>query len=92
MGPFQTIDLNAKTGIAEYCRNLGPMYHGLAKERADPRPWPDALVATIEATLRKQTAATDIPARQRWRDNFLALLVDFKRRLAARPVGSPGAT
>ncbi len=23
MGPFQTIDLNAKTGVAEYCRNLG---------------------------------------------------------------------
>ena len=39
MGPFQTIDLNAKTGVAEYCRNLGPMYYGLAKEQADPRPW-----------------------------------------------------
>ncbi|PAY05270.1 3-hydroxyacyl-CoA dehydrogenase [Bradyrhizobium sp. UFLA03-84] len=87
MGPFQTIDLNAKTGIAEYCRNLGPMYHGLAKEQADPRPWPDALVTTIERTLRKQTSAGDIPARQRWRDNFLAKLVDFKRRMANPATG-----
>lgn len=37
MGPFETIDLNAATGVAEYCRNLGPMYHGLAREQADPR-------------------------------------------------------
>ncbi|MBR0893951.1 3-hydroxyacyl-CoA dehydrogenase [Bradyrhizobium tropiciagri] len=80
MGPFQTIDLNAKTGIAEYCRNLGPMYHALAKEQADPRPWSDELVATIEDTLRKRTSAADIPAKQRWRDDFLAKLVDFKRR------------
>jgi L-gulonate 3-dehydrogenase len=88
MGPFQTIDLNAKTGIAEYCRNLGPMYHGLAKEQADPRPWSDALVATIEDTLRKNTSAEDIPARQRWRDDFLAKLGDFKRRMTEPTAGS----
>ncbi|QPF82495.1 3-hydroxyacyl-CoA dehydrogenase [Bradyrhizobium genosp. L] len=92
MGPFQTIDLNAKTGIAEYCRNLGPMYHGLAKEQADPRPWSDALVATIEDTLRKQTSAEDIPAKQRWRDNFLAKLVDFKSRLTVAAAGSSDAS
>ena len=34
----------SKTGVAEYCRNLGPMYYGLAKEQADPRPWSPALV------------------------------------------------
>jgi 3-hydroxyacyl-CoA dehydrogenase len=84
MGPFETIDLNARTGIAEYCRNLGPMYHGLAKEQADPRPWPDELVATIEGTLRRQTPASDIPSRQGWRDSFLARLVEFKRRTSAR--------
>jgi 3-hydroxyacyl-CoA dehydrogenase len=80
MGPFQTIDLNAKTGIAEYCRNLGPMYHGLAREQADPRPWSPDLVATIENKLREATKADAIPARQRWRDNVLAALATFKRR------------
>jgi 3-hydroxyacyl-CoA dehydrogenase len=82
MGPFQTIDLNAKTGVAEYCRNLGPMYYGLAKEQSDPRPWSEALVAEVEDTLRTHTPAQQIPARQRWRDNYLAKLVDFKRRQA----------
>ena len=78
MGPFQTIDLNAKTGVAEYCRNLGPMYHGLAQEQADPRPWTPALVETVERDLRKATPADAIQTRQRWRDSFLAKLSHFK--------------
>ena len=80
MGPFQTIDLNAKTGIAEYCRNLGPMYHGLAKEQADPRAWSPELVDTIERQLRQRTPAEAIPARQRWRDRVLAKLGQFQAR------------
>ncbi len=82
MGPFQTIDLNAKTGVAEYCRNLGPMYHGLAKEQADPRPWTTALVETVERQLRRQTPAHAIASKQRWRDGYLAKLALFKRRQA----------
>jgi 3-hydroxyacyl-CoA dehydrogenase len=80
MGPFETIDLNAKTGIAEYCRNLGPMYHQLALELADPRTWSPALVKKIEDELRERTAAEAIPSRQRWRDKYLAMLGAFKRQ------------
>lgn len=87
MGPFQTIDLNASTGVAEYCRNLGPMYHGLASEQADPRPWSEPLVAAVEGTLRAHTPAAALPARRRWRDSFLAKLVDFKRRQPRGAVG-----
>jgi L-gulonate 3-dehydrogenase len=80
MGPFQTIDLNAKTGIAEYCRNLGPMYYGLAKEQADPRPWTQTLVETVEGQLREQTPAHGIASSQQWRDTYLAKLGAFKRQ------------
>lgn len=80
MGPFQTIDLNAKTGVAEYCRNLGPMYYGLAKEQAQPRPWTPDLVATVERQLRMTTPAEALPARQQWRDRILAKLGHFKRQ------------
>ncbi|MGO8833082.1 MAG: 3-hydroxyacyl-CoA dehydrogenase [Roseiarcus sp.] len=79
MGPFETIDLNARTGIAEYCRNLGPMYHGLAREQADPRPWSPALVANIEQQLRRTVPAEALPARRSWRDRFLARLAAVKR-------------
>jgi L-gulonate 3-dehydrogenase len=81
MGPFETIDLNAQQGVAEYCRNLGPMYHGLAKEQADPREWSAPLVAEVEKQRRTFTAADALPARRAWRDRVLAALVAAKRRI-----------
>jgi 3-hydroxyacyl-CoA dehydrogenase len=78
MGPFKTIDLNAKTGIAEYCRNLGAMYHGLAKEQADPRPWSPSLVEAIERQLRDLTPSMTIAEQQAWRDRCLAKLAHVK--------------
>lgn len=83
MGPFATIDLNAFGGIAEYCRNLGPMYHGLAQEQADPRVWSDALVRRIETQLRGETPADRLAARRSWRDRALAFFVSAKRRFDA---------
>ena len=81
MGPFQTIDLNAANGIAEYCRNLGPMYYGLAREQADPREWTAELVARIERELRTEVPASELAARRSWRDRVLADLGTVKRTL-----------
>jgi 3-hydroxyacyl-CoA dehydrogenase len=81
MGPFETIDLNAQHGVAEYCRNLGPMYYELAKEQADPRAWTPALVTAIEEERRRRTAAEDLPARRSWRDRCLAAFVAAKARV-----------
>lgn len=81
MGPFETIDLNAQEGVAQYCRNLGPMYYGLAKEQADPREWHAALVETVEAERRMLTPANSLPARRLWRDRCLSALVAAKRRV-----------
>ncbi|MDQ0396006.1 3-hydroxyacyl-CoA dehydrogenase [Labrys monachus] len=78
MGPFQTIDLNAANGIAEYCRNLGPMYFDLAREQADPRPWSPALVAEIERQLRGTVSEEALPERRAWRDRYLAALKAVK--------------
>jgi L-gulonate 3-dehydrogenase len=79
MGPFETIDLNAQGGIADYCDKLGPMYYDLAKEQADPRAWGKALVAAVEAQRRQITAAGHLDARKAWRDRCLAALVKAKR-------------
>ncbi|GAB7522308.1 3-hydroxyacyl-CoA dehydrogenase [Paraburkholderia sp. 2C] len=81
MGPFETIDLNAQQGVAEYCRNLGPMYYGLAQEQADPREWGPQLVAAIEQQRRAVTPADALPARRAWRDRCLAALVAAKRHV-----------
>jgi 3-hydroxyacyl-CoA dehydrogenase len=79
MGPFETIDLNAQGGVADYCRKLGPMYYDLAKEQADPRSWSEALVAKVETQRREKTAADQLDARKVWRDRCLAALVKAKR-------------
>jgi L-gulonate 3-dehydrogenase len=83
MGPFETIDLNAPTGVAEYCKNLGPMYYGLAKEQADPREWGPVLVKQVEDQRRVLTAADQLPARRSWRDRCLAAFVSAKRQVLA---------
>jgi 3-hydroxyacyl-CoA dehydrogenase len=79
LGPFETIDLNANSGIAEYCMKLGPMYLDLAKDQADPRPWTPELVATIEQQLRTRTPADALAERRAWRDVQLARLDAMKR-------------
>ena len=78
MGPFETIDLNAQGGVADYCEKLGTMYYDLAKEQADPRPWGKELVAEIEAQRRQKTPAGQLDARKAWRDRCLAALVKAK--------------
>ena len=88
MGPFETIDLNAANGVAEYCRNLGPMYQGLAREQADPRVWSEALVGAVEAQRRRLTTAEALPARRAWRDRCLAAFVAAKRRVLAAQRGT----
>lgn len=81
LGPFETIDLNANTGIAEYCAKLGPMYLDLAKDQADPRPWTAELVATVEQQLRTRTPAEELAERRAWRDVQLARLDAMKRSI-----------
>ncbi len=83
MGPFETIDLNAPRGIAEYCANFNQMYYGIAQEQADPRLWSDKLVAEVEKQRRARTSADTLDARKAWRDRCLVALVKAKRDVLA---------
>ncbi len=84
IGPFETIDLNAPEGVAGYCRKLGPMYEGLAREQAEVRPWRDALVQKIDAQRRVMVAADKLAERRGWRDKCLAAFVTAKRNVIAK--------
>ena len=81
MGPFETIDLNAQGGIADYCMKLGPMYHDLAQAQADPRRWSEELIAAVETQRRTVTPVEALDARKAWRDRSLAALVGAKRAI-----------
>lgn len=79
MGPFETIDLNAPGGIADYARRLGPLYHAIAQARRDPVPWSEALIARAEAERREKLPASRLGERSAWRDRNLMALVAHKR-------------
>ena len=81
MGPFETIDLNAPGGIRDYAERLGPLYLSVARGRADPQPWGDALVARVETERRQSLPADQLGDRTGWRDRRLMALAAHKRSL-----------
>lgn len=80
MGPFETIDLNAPEGVADYCARYGPFYERLQAEQAPVLAWDAGLVARIEAERRKQLPVDRLGERQVWRDRRLMALLRHKRQ------------
>lgn len=79
MGPFETIDLNAPGGLADYAARYGPLYERLGQEQADPRPWQKSTIQKLEAERRERLADDELAARQAWRDRRLMALAAHKK-------------
>src|SRR5215469_1227446 len=79
MGPFETIDLNAPGGIADYARRLGPLYHGIAASRTEHHVWSPELISEVERQRRMILSADDLTRRMAWRDERLMSLAVHKR-------------
>jgi L-gulonate 3-dehydrogenase len=71
MGPFETIELNAPGGIADYCARYTGFYKSVAADSAPPSVY-DA--PATEAILAQWRAPADLHARMRRRDARLAAL------------------
>lgn len=82
MGPFETIDLNAPGGVADYARRLGPLYQRIAASTAEHRVWDDALIAEVERQRRALLPAEELAARAEWRDRRLMALRAHQRAVA----------
>jgi 3-hydroxyacyl-CoA dehydrogenase len=82
MGPFETIDLNAPGGVADYAARYGPTYREVARQQL-PNEWAPELLASIEAERRELLSIEQIEERSRWRDNRLMALVAHRRKPAA---------
>lgn len=80
MGPFETIDLNAPGGVADYANRLGDLYYRIAEERGQPEPWSEDLIERVEAERRAALPLEELPARAVWRDRRLMALAAHKRR------------
>ncbi len=86
IGPFETIDLNAPGGIADYIARYQPMYAGLFQGMRERVDWAAVGAGGVEAERRAAVPAAQLPARQRWRDRRLMALIAQKRR-ADREIG-----
>jgi L-gulonate 3-dehydrogenase len=74
MGPFETIDLNAPGGVADYANRFGPLWHAIAQSRTHEEPWQPELIRKVEAERRSVLSLDDLPGRRAWRDRRLMAL------------------
>ncbi|KZD03516.1 3-hydroxyacyl-CoA dehydrogenase [Oceanibaculum pacificum] len=86
MGPFETIDLNAPGGIADYIDRYAPMYWDMQEMQATPRRWDEPLRDALESERRDALPADRLGDRQAWRDRRLMALLAHKRA-AAKEIG-----
>jgi L-gulonate 3-dehydrogenase len=80
MGPFETIDLNAPGGVADYAVRLGPLYQSIAASRTHETPWQDDLICQVETERRQKLKVTDLAVRRDWRDKMLMAFSRDRRK------------
>jgi L-gulonate 3-dehydrogenase len=83
MGPFETIDLNAPGGVADYVKRYQKGFARQFETQTTRVDWSGDVLATIEQSRRKHLKAENVAARQHWRDSRLMALAAHKRRAAS---------
>ncbi len=79
MGPLETIDLNAPSGLKDYCERYGPLYAKM-QEQAKPLVWDEVLVNRLNDARRDELPLNMTPVRQEWRDRRLMALLAHKSK------------
>ena len=86
MGPFETIDLNAPGGVADYVHRYQGIYVNLFPQMQRRVDWEGPVLATVLAERRRRLPADGLQKRQIWRDRHLMALAAHRRR-ARREIG-----
>jgi L-gulonate 3-dehydrogenase len=71
MGPFETIDLNAPGGVADYANRFGTSWQEIARSRTHEANWQPELVRKVEAERRSVLSQDALAGRRAWRDRRL---------------------
>lgn len=87
MGPFETIDLNAPSGVKDYCERYQQIYARLFPSMQRRVDWSGDVMRTVEQERRAKLPAADLTKRHQWRDRRLMALTAHKRK-AAKEIGS----
>lgn len=80
MGPFETIDLNAPDGLADYAQRYGPLYQSIAKQQADTSPWSDEAIQALDRERRELLPKDQLAERRLWRDRRLMAMAAQRKR------------
>ena len=80
MGPFETIDLNAQGGVADYANRLGALCQEIAQSRTHEEPWSPELIRKVETERRSVLSQDDLASRRAWRDRRLMALAAERQR------------
>ncbi|MCO6416310.1 3-hydroxyacyl-CoA dehydrogenase [Siccirubricoccus sp. KC 17139] len=78
MGPFETIDLNAPGGVADYADRFGPLMGGITVEQT-PYDYDAPTVGKVTEERRAVLPLEKIEDRSAWRDRRLMALIAHKR-------------
>ncbi|WP_082012691.1 3-hydroxyacyl-CoA dehydrogenase [Belnapia sp. F-4-1] len=78
MGPFETIDLNAPGGVADYVERFGPLMGGITEEQT-PYLYDRETVGQVAGERRAALPLDGIEGRSAWRDRRLMALIAHKR-------------
>jgi L-gulonate 3-dehydrogenase len=85
IGPFETVDLNTRGGIASHAEKMGPAYERMGAERGQHDPWTPDLVARVVAERRAAVPMAQWDARVDWRDRMLMALVRHRQQSGHEP-------
>jgi 3-hydroxyacyl-CoA dehydrogenase len=79
MGPFETIELNAPGGVADYCRRYTPWFRRYMADLPPATVWDDAQWQRAADAWGRTPTPEQIATKSLWRDERLAALVAHKR-------------
>lgn len=79
IGPFETVDLNTRGGIASHAEKMGPAYRRMGNERGQDDPWTPELVAEVARQRAAELDPAEWASRVLWRDEQLMRLAKLRR-------------
>jgi L-gulonate 3-dehydrogenase len=85
MGPFETIELNAPGGIADYCARYGASLRDMARQCEGGDPFGKRNVNAILKQWGDAPPPEGVRRLSNWRDSRLAALKAHKRRAPRKP-------
>lgn len=87
MGPFETIDLNAPGGVADYVARYQQIYERISPDQWRRVDWAGPVLETVLAERRARLSHDALQERQVWRDRRLMALAAHKRK-ADKDIGA----